>query len=298
MGQTVKIRTKVGIEWPTLALIVVCYGGIALALWAPPLLAIPILASLIALHASLQHEAIHLHPTGNAVLNGAILGWPLTLAVPYLRFYDTHLAHHRDARLTDPFDDPESNYFDPGTYDALPAYVRWLLGINNTLLGRVTIGPLIGQVLFMKTDAVRIARCDMRVFLGWALHIPMVSVVLWVLSLCPLPLWAFGVAAYGALAILKIRTYAEHRAHEDTGARTVIIEDRGLLALLFLNNNLHVVHHMHPGLPWYDLPGKFRANRAHYLRRNGGYVFPSYATVFRQYFVRRKDPVPHPLWRR
>jgi fatty acid desaturase len=75
----------------------------------------------------------------------------------------------------------------------------------------------------------------------------------------------------------------------------VIVEDRGLLALLFLNNNFHAVHHMHPTVAWYKLPGLYAAQIAHYQRRNEGYVYRSYAQIFRSYFLRVKDPVPHPL---
>ena len=62
-----------------------------------------------------------------------------------------------------------------------------------------------------------------------------------------MPVWAYLLAAYLGWSLLKIRTYLEHRAHEAARARTVVIESRGPLALLFLNNNFHVVHHMHPG---------------------------------------------------
>jgi fatty acid desaturase len=98
------------------------------------------------------------------------------------------------------------------------------------------------------------------------------------------------------LSILKIRTFLEHQAHERARGRTVIIEDRGILAFLFLNNNLHVVHHMHPRMPWYRLPGLYQENRARYLGRNGGYRYGSYGEIFRRYFLKAKDPVPHPLW--
>ncbi|MEL7300287.1 MAG: fatty acid desaturase [Pseudomonadota bacterium] len=283
------------VEWPTLALFALVYGGIAAALHAPVGLAIPALAVLIALHCSLQHEAIHGHPFRNRWLNAALAWPPLTLAIPYLRFYDTHLAHHRDARLTDPLDDPEANYLDAGAWERLPASARAILSFNNTLAGRMLIGPVVGQVLFMAGD---LRALTPRVILGWALHVPAVAAVLWVVTLAPLPLWAYLVAAYGGLSLLKIRTFCEHQAHEQAGGRSVIIEDRGPLSLLFLNNNLHVVHHLHPGVPWYDLPGQFARNRATYLETNAHYRFASYGEVFRRHFLRAKDPVPHPLWRR
>lgn len=97
---------------------------------------------------------------------------------------------------------------------------------------------------------------------------------------------------------MKIRTFLEHQAHDRARGRTAIVEDRGPLAMLFLNNNLHVVHHMHPRVAWYDLPRLYADNRTHYQTRNGGYVFASYGEIFRRYLWRRKDPVPHPIWRR
>jgi hypothetical protein len=33
-----------------------------------------------------------------------------------------------------------------------------------------------------------------------------------------------------------------------------------------------------------------------FLRRNGGYRYRSYGEVFLRHFLRRKDPVPHPLY--
>ena len=76
----------------------------------------------------------------------------------------------------------------------------------------------------------------------------------------------------------------------------MIVEDQGPLALLFLNNNFHAVHHMHPGVAWYDLPALYRSRKDHYQRRNDGYVFATYGQIFARYFLTAKDPVPHPVW--
>ena len=122
----------------------------------------------------------------------------------------------------------------------------------------------------------------------------LIPVILW-LSAAAMPWWAYLLAAWIGHALLKIRTFLEHRAHEAARARTVVIEDRGPLALLFLNNNLHVVHHMHPAVPWYRLPALYAANRDHYIRRNDGYIYRNYLEIFRAHLFRAKDPVPHPL---
>ena len=174
-----------------------------------------------------------------------------------------------------------------------------MLRFNNTLLGRLTVGPLIGTVAFAWSDLKLMARGDRRVLLGYVLHVPAVAVVLWwMLALGQMPLWAWVLSVYLALAVLKIRTFLEHRAHDAARGRTVIIEDRGPLALILLNNHLHVVHHRHALVPWDRLPQIYYANRDRYLSRNEGYRYGSYAEIFRRHFLRAKDPVPHPLWPR
>lgn len=288
------------VEWPTVALVAGCHGlwAAGLALWVvwPPA-ALACVAVAVAFHASLEHEVIHGHPTGRRGLDRALV-WPAYgLVVPFGRYRDTHLAHHRDANLTDPHDDPESNYLDPERWARLPRWARGVLRLNNTLAGRLTLGPVIGLGAFIAEDVRALLLGDRRRARSWAAHLPAAGVVLGTVALSPMPLWAYALAAYGGHGLLKIRSYLEHVAHERASGRTAIVEDRGPLAVLFLNNNLHVVHHMHPSAPWYALPALYRARRARYLARNGGYVLPSYAAVFRAHLWRAKDPVPHPLMR-
>ena len=289
------------VEWPTLALIVIAYFVWAIGLFWLPLLWMPlafaaVLAGIV-LNSSLQHEVLHGHPFPGHTMAGAALVYPaLNLCIPYERFRDTHLKHHLDSNLTDPYDDPESNYMDPGVWQGLNAPLRGLLRANNTLFGRILLGPAISQVVFMKSDLREIRGGDLLVLRAWAGHLVSVVAILWLVSLSPMPVWLYLIAAYLGLGVLKIRTFLEHQAHEKVRGRTVVIEDRGPLAFLFLNNNFHVVHHMHPRLPWYRLPGLYFANREKYLSRNDGYRFRNYAEVFRAFFWRAKDPVPHPLW--
>lgn len=289
------------LEWPTLALLVFCYvlwglgTTVVAAAWLPAGMVLVVVGA--ALHSSLTHEMLHGHPFRSHFWNAALVFPALSLVVPYLRFKDTHMAHHRDAILTDPYDDPESNFLDPVVWARLPRWGKHLLRMNNSLAGRMVLGPLIGTAAFVLWDAKALWQGDRRVALGWLLHVPAVAVVLvWMGEVGQMPPWAFALSSYAALSMLKIRTFLEHRAHVTAEARTVIIEDRGPLGLIFLNNNYHVVHHMHAMVPWYRLPALFRENRDRYLGRNGGYRYDSYAEVFRRYFWRAKDPVPHPLY--
>ena len=287
------------VEWPTLGLLVACYAAwiigttLAAALWLP--LGVALTGLAIALHSSLSHEALHGHPFRQRSLNEAVVFPCLCLLIPYGRFRDTHLAHHREEHLTDPYDDPESNYLDPEVWARLPRWGRAVLRLNNTLAGRMVLGPLVAQVAFLRADWRAVRAGDRAVLRAWLWHIPAVAVVLWWVTHAPMPLWGYLLAVWLGLALVKVRTFLEHRAHERASGRTVIVEDRGPLALLFLNNNLHVVHHMHPEVPWYRLPALYAARRDHYLRRNDGYVYRSYAQIFRDHLWRTKDPVPHPL---
>ncbi|WP_245866497.1 fatty acid desaturase [Oceaniglobus roseus] len=288
------------IEWPTLLLAVFCYVlWFATAFWPghlPPLLAVPLLALAMVLHASLSHETIHGHPFAQPRWNGALMSLPIGLLVPYGRFRDTHLAHHRDADLTDPYDDPESNYLDPAVWAGLPVWTKRLLLVNNTLAGRILLGPVIGQAAFMAGDLRAIRAGERGILREWLWHgLGVAGILLAVALWGTVPLWAYLAAAYLAAGVLKIRTFLEHQAHDRARGRTAIVEDRGPLAFLFLNNNLHVVHHMHPRVPWYRLPELYRAQQARFRAVNDNYVYRSYGEVFARHLLRRKDPVAHPL---
>ncbi len=288
------------IDWPTLFLILACHALWALAttvltvLWLPLGFAVTLLS--ITLHSSLQHEVLHGHPFRNRIANELMVALPLGLCFPYGRFRDLHIAHHHDESLTDPYDDPESNYMDPAVWARLGTPLRLILRLNNTLMGRMLIGPAVSMVVLLRADLRAIRAGDQAIRRDWLLHmLGLVPVLAWVTA-SPMPVWLYLGAAYGGMSILKIRTFLEHRAHELSPGRTVVVEGRGLLPFLFLYNNFHIVHHSRPGVSWYRLPSLYAERRAEFLKRNEGYVYRSYSEVFRRYFLRAKDPVPHPLW--
>ena len=288
-------------EWPTLIIFAATYALWAIAstiLWTwSPTLAILAAALAIGQYSSLTHEVLHGHPFPNQTLSELLVFPGFTVYVPYLRFKDTHLQHHFDPALTDPYDDPESNHLEPTVWARLSPPVQLLLRFNNTLFGRMVVGPAISFWALVKGDAKAILRGEHRVTLAWALHAAgLVPVWLWLAYVGNMPIWAYLLAAYLGWSLLKIRTYLEHRAHAAARARTVVVESQGPLSLLFLNNNFHVVHHMHPGVAWYRLPALYRSRKDHFLRRNEAYVYRSYVEIFRQHLFRAKDPVPHPIW--
>lgn len=293
------MRDTSQIEWPTLLVLVLTYlvWATGTMIWHDSAVLSVILTGVaIAQHSSLQHEALHGHPFKNPAVNEALVFPSLSVFIPYRRFRDTHLQHHFDPALTDPYDDPESNFLSPEDWAQLSRPAQGLMRLNNTLAGRMIFGPILGTAAFIRNDLAQMSR-DRRIAQAWALHAAgLVMLLAWLMLWTEMPFWAYLLAVHLGFALLRIRTFLEHRAHDSARARTVVVEDRGPLSLLFLNNNYHVVHHMHPTVAWYRLPALYAERRAHFLRRNDGYIYPSYAEVFRRHLWRAKDTVPHPIW--
>ena len=287
-------------EWPTWLLIVGCHGAWLAALlgrdapgpaWV--LLAVP----LVTLHSSLQHEALHGHPTRSRRLNELLVFPALGLFVPYRRFRDLHVRHHVDERLTDPYDDPESWYVGAGDWERAGPVLRALLGANATLLGRVTLGPALALAGFWHAECRAARAGEPGVRRAWLLHVAALLPVVAALAAAGVPLWFYALGvAYPAMSLLMVRTFVEHRAAERVGERTVVVEAGPVMSLLFLNNNLHAVHHAAPSVPWYALPARWRATRGATLEANGGYRYPGgYAEVAARWLVARREPVVHPF---
>ena len=117
-------------------------------------------------------------------------------------------------------------------------------------------------------------RGDRKILRAWLHHLAGLALVFaWTVGVCGIPFWLYVAVAYLGLSILNLRTFAEHQAHEAPGGRTVIVEASPVFGLLFLNNNLHYVHHEHPRVPWYDLPALYRSSRAAFLAANESYSF-------------------------
>lgn len=301
LGNPIPAQQGRAMEWPTILLLLGTYAGwgmgtTVLWTWFWPL-GFALTTWTIAQFSSLQHEVLHGHPFANRRLNEVLVFPALSVFVPYERFRDTHLQHHFDPNLTDPYDDPEANYMDPAVWSHLSPILQHLLRANNTLIGRMILGPVVGTYLAWKADFGAVLAGDRIIARAYVLHgFGLALVVMWLGVIGSMPAWSYFLSAYCAMSLLKIRTFLEHRAHDAFRARTVVIEDRGPLALLYLNNNFHVVHHCQPNVPWYELPSLYYAKRDHYLRRNESYVFRNYGEIFRLYLFRAKDPVPHPVW--
>ncbi len=288
------------VEWPTVALAAFIYALWFAATWFWRELPAPLLAAFggvaVAWHMSLQHEIIHNHPTRWRRLNRAIGTWPLALWLPFEVYRITHLQHHNDLRLTDPLEDPESNYCTAGQWRALGPLGRALARTQATLAGRLVLGPAAAMARFWRHEAMQLARANLRRAPLLLRHAIQAALVLaWVVGVCGMPFWLyFWAFAYVGTGLALIRSFAEHRAEPEVERRTAIVERSFLLGPLFLFNNLHVVHHLRASLPWYEIPRWYRLNRDAVIARNGGLVYRSYFDVARRYLFRPHHTPVHP----
>ena len=292
-----------GIEWPTLILAAGLYGSFGLLTWwhsaLPWWLILPLGGYLVCLHGSLQHEAVHGHPTPWPLVNEALVFPSLWLWMPFRTYRDIHLVHHRNEMLTDPREDPESFYVSPEDWARMGPLRRRFLSANNTLLGRLSLGPPMVVWRQWSEEIARLWRGDSRHLRAWGLHLAGCAITLgWVIGVCRISLGEYLLLyAYPGLALTLLRSFLEHQARPEVGERSALVEAGPLMSLLFLNNNLHALHHLHPGVSWYRLPTLYRARRSELLRENGGYRYRSYLEIARRYLLNAKEPVLHPSGR-
>lgn len=293
------VVAPVAFEWPTWLLwftiigswltVVANFGH--LPLW----LSTPALIVLGAWYMSLQHELSHGHPTRNHTVNRLLGLMPLAVWYPFDTYKTNHLIHHNDPDLTVPGVDTESNYLSADMAQRLGLLGLWLKQSQRTVLGRLIIGPALVILDLAKSTLRHAAHGDVTLVRVWAVHVPLLVLMLWALAHWGgiSPGYYCFVIGYFALGLAMLRSLYEHRPATAPEHRTVINEAGLFWRLLYLNNNYHVVHHAFPGVPWYDIPAIYRADRTTYQARNGGFVLPGYLWLIRHFAVRPIDSVLH-----
>ena len=289
------------VDWPTLAVAVGAYAAFGLLTWyhnaLPWWLVLPLGAYIVALHGSLQHEAVHGYPFRRRLWNSAIVFPSLWLWLPYAQYRHLHLIHHRNERLTSPADDPESNYLTPEAWAKMGALHHAVRKVLTTCAGRLVLGPPYYAALAWLEGLRRMQAGDWPYLRTWLLHVPAVAVVLvWVIGVCQIPFWQYALLyVWPGLSLTLLRSYLEHQGRAEVGRRTVVVEAGLLMSLVYLNNNLHAVHHLDPAAPWHQRRRRYREIRDDVLRGNDGYLYRGYGEILARYLVWPKEPVVHPL---
>jgi fatty acid desaturase len=287
-----------GVEWPTVLVALAVYLGTGLVAafhaFLGPLATVALLAAFGCWFLSLQHECLHGHPFTNKRLNHLLAWPPLSLWLPFAVYRESHLAHHRNALLTEPGLDPESNYFKGSTWGALLPFQRLVFRGNQTLLGRMAFRPI--QGIWRTAVAVPRDLRSSRWRKTWAAHaggsVMLLVILRWYVHL---PLWQYLLGfVYGGASLAAIRAYAEHQWVGGAKARSATVHASMFWRLLFLNNNYHYAHHLRPSLSWFNVPELSARVRAEELSADGAGFYSGYAEVFKRFLLKPVIPMVHP----
>jgi fatty acid desaturase len=296
-----RVAAEPAVDWPTIGLTAGIYLAYGLVTWhyqaLPWWIVMPLAGAIICTWGSLQHEVIHGYPTPWRWVNEGLVYPSLWLWLPYRLYRDAHLKHHCDELLTSPSEDPESYYVGATEWAAMGPFHRRLRGLLNTLAGRLVIGPFYTVWRKLHRLADRAAAGDRTYLRYWVRHLPGAAiVVIWAVAVCRIPFGMYLLLfVYPAISLTLLRSFAEHRATRTVGERTAVIESGRLFGLLYLYNNLHILHHLEPGTAWYRRPARYRLRRNELLGLNGHYVMRGYRELFARYLLQAKEPVLHPF---
>jgi fatty acid desaturase len=287
------------IEWATLGLFAGFYAAYLAVVLLHRSLPWPASVALLALlggfYMSLQHEALHGHPTGWRGVNTALAFAPLSFWLPYLGYRSSHMLHHH-TDLTDPQFDPESFYLRPVDWASASLVKRTYILVTRTMLGRLTIGAIhsIARFLWHEISTIISNRHAAR---RWAVHLAAgVALAWWLFGVVGIPVWEYllGFIMMGQSFTL-LRSFVEHCAVAE-GTRSAVVKAGPVMSLLFLNNNLHHTHHAQPSTPWYQLPALHRTLDSDDLAAQGAGLYRrGYVEVARRNFLRPFCQPDHPL---
>ena len=289
-------------EAPTIVLALLLYAAwAALVHWHAALPGVVLFAlggCVAQLHWSLQHEAIHALRHVPKALRWALVWPPLNLWLPFPLFHRSHSSHHVNFHLTHPHKDTESVYHSAAAWNAYSPLQRAIFAANQTLAFRLTVDPWlrIGRVL--RSEVRRLGAGDSSHIGIWLVHAASVAPILWYvtvvsnMSMTEYLLYFI----YPGLMLGALRSFTEHRWGDGPHERVAIVESNALFGLLYLYNNLHHVHHRSPTMPWYEIPGHFRRNRAAVLAANGNFYYRGYVQITWRYLLRPIFRPVHPHW--
>jgi fatty acid desaturase len=216
-------------EGPTWVVAFAIYGGwLGLAAnyrHVPVWIALPVAVYLTAWHSSLAHETIHAMRRVPRGLRTLIAAPPLGIWFPYTLYRREHIEHHRVRDLTGPAD-PESFFIEPVAWARLSPPLRAVYTANQTLGGRIVLGPALVLWRTLMSELGRIRAGDYRNVPLWSLHVAVTAALLALLDRCTgIAPWLYlSCVAYPALSLTLIRSFAEHRAGAEPAQRTATVE--------------------------------------------------------------------------
>jgi ring-1,2-phenylacetyl-CoA epoxidase subunit PaaE len=277
-----------GLAWPTVALYVgtlalcaVEMYGLFVAGWSH-WLTVALGATVTFLMFSVAHESTHHAISTNTKLNNLLghLSMPFFVAwavFPLLKFI--HIEHHRNTNETKTVD-PDA-WCEEGPRWQLPLrwatvdlwYLIFYLRRINTRPLRESI-PSVAVATAVIGSFVALAAAGFGQELLWAYLIPQR------LGIVVLAWWFDYLPHHGLTATQRQDKYRATR---------VRVGGERILTPLFVYQNYHLVHHLHPSVPFYRYVRAWRRNEQAYLDRNA---------AISTWFGRSLTPSEYRTWRR
>lgn len=241
--------------------------------------------------AILSHDAAHYriltNRKANVWMTNILASWPLFVQLELYRL--SHLQHHQH---TNSAQDPDVIYqkdlwdyqFPMSAKKLFKIFAMDFLGFgmiaNLKRAARYTMDPEIKQAVKKDTDQTKFGRLafyillavGLTVFGGWKIYL-----MYWMLPL----FWVLP-------ALLRLRNISEHyglsRTNELNGSRDVLCGPIEAWIFAPHNVNLHLVHHLYPSVPFYNLREFHQVLMTIPAYRNGCHSNNSY-------FLAHKDSV-------
>ena len=194
--------------------------------------------------------------------------------------------------------DTESVYWRLADWAALSPARRAALMANQTLAGRVLVGPVLRLEKLVVRETERLCAGDYSHVKHWLGHVVLVAALFaYISGVAGMPWWQYVLLlAWPAFGVGWLRSFIEHRHGARHAQRTAITESNAFWSLLFLNNNLHAVHHTFPKMAWYAIPRFWRENRDKVLAHNGHYYFRGYYQIARRWLLAPVFVPAHPKY--
>jgi fatty acid desaturase len=144
-------------------------------------------------------------------------------------------------------------------------FLRAVYWANRTLAFRLTVWSVFSAVQYFIADAIRAIRNIGNARSAWALHIPgLIAIVYIVNNLAGMSMVEYVIGGvFASHSLNMMRSFAEHKTLDDETTRTAMIDAGRIMSLLMLNNNLHIAHHDEPSAPWYEVPEVAKRTRAY-----------------------------------
>lgn len=256
-----------GVAWPTVALYLGTLGlfglemaGLLVWEWSR-WVTVPMGAAVTFLMFSVLHESIHHAASSRSWLN-AVLGhasMPFVVAwatYPLVKFI--HIEHHRNTNEPKAIDPDGWTHEGPAwqlpfRWATLDLWYVWFYATHLTSRPRreLMLTATVATVVLSSFGALVVTGHGMT--LVWAYLVPQrIGVVILA--------WWFDYLPHHGLTTTQ---------REDKYRATRIrVGGEGLLTPLFVYQNYHLVHHLHPSVPFYSYVRAWRRNEEAYLDRN------------------------------